>query len=79
MRLCGSYRELIPNATQVDLGGVPVAVCDPSEVLSRIAARSRAKDAPRAAAYQPLRSQPVHQRRPTGVPSLLQRLTQADG
>lgn len=73
MRLCGSFSELMPKATWVDIGHIPVAVCDPAEVLSRLEGRSRAKDAPRAASYEALRDHPTDLL-PTGVDRLLQRL-----
>lgn len=73
-RLCGSYTELIPEATTVYMAGLPVRVCDPSEVLSRLEGRTRAKDIERAKVYDVFRSVPLEDRRPTGVDRLLERL-----
>lgn len=55
-RVCGTYDELIGQATVVDIAGVPVPVCDPSEVLSRLAGRTRPKDLQRADTYQKMLS-----------------------
>lgn len=43
-RLCGTYDELIGEATTVEVAGVPVRVCDPDQVLVRLQGRTWTKD-----------------------------------
>jgi hypothetical protein len=49
--LTGTFAELRPGATRVDVAGTAVWLCDPQEVLRRIDGRGRAKDLRRATAY----------------------------
>lgn len=53
--LTGSYPELMASAREITLAGVPVWICDPRQMLDRLPAKARAKDAARAAAYTALR------------------------
>jgi hypothetical protein len=55
--LTGTCTGLLPHATELELAGVPVQVCDPDEVLRRLPAKPRTKDAARRAAYSALREQ----------------------
>jgi hypothetical protein len=73
-RLCGTYDELAPACATIHIGSVPVQVCDPDEVLTRLAGRTRPKDLVRAAAYDQLRQQPAADRRPIGVARLMEQL-----
>lgn len=75
-RLCGTYDDLIKGATRVDVGGVPIAVCALSEVLTRLHGRARAKDQQRAAIYQQMASHPPDHLAPTGVYWLLSQLSE---
>ena len=65
--ITGTYTQLRAGATQLDLFGVPVWVCDPDEVLSRLPARPRPKDRNRAATYEALRHRLRTDRRPHGL------------
>lgn len=53
--LTGTYEQLRPGASRMELAGVPVWVCDPEEVLRRIPDPPRAKDVRRAATYAAVR------------------------
>lgn len=70
-RLCGSYDELLPLAATVEVGGVPVRVCHPREVLDRLDGRDRAKDRERAHLYAAMRGRGAEALAPTGVDRLL--------
>lgn len=54
-RLAGTFEELSGRACTVSLSGHRVLMCDPLDVLRRIEARNRAKDAARAHVYAQLR------------------------
>lgn len=43
-RLCGTYEELAPGSTPLEVGGHVVFVADPRTVLDRLDGRSRPKD-----------------------------------
>lgn len=73
-RLCGSYDPLIARASQVEIGGVPVPVCQLDEVLSRLEGRTRRKDRERAAIYEQLRSRPPAAPDPAGLRRLIDQL-----
>ena len=47
--LCGSYQELLPDSTTLEIGGVMVNVADPQTVIERIDQVNRPKDAHRTA------------------------------
>lgn len=66
-RLTGTYDQLRSTATQMELAGVPVWVCDPDEVLRRLPERPRAKDRDRATAYAMLRERLRTDRSPVGL------------
>lgn len=72
-RVCGTYDQLLPQAATVDFAGVPVRVCDPREVLSRLDGRTRPKDLQRAATYQHMLSHNDNWE-PIGVARLLHEL-----
>jgi hypothetical protein len=65
--ITGTYAHLRAGATQLELFGVPVWVCDPDEVLRRLPVRPRPKDRPRAATYDAIRHRPGTDRRPHGL------------
>lgn len=69
-RLCGTYDELRGEATLMPLGGVPVAVCHPGEVLARLTGRTRDKDLRRAAAYATVRARLARGDVPPGLERL---------
>jgi hypothetical protein len=75
-RICGTYDDLIKHAARVDVGGIPIAVCALSEVLTRLHGRTRAKDQQRAAIYRQMASYPTDQLAPVGVPWLLSELNE---
>ncbi|MFD0200345.1 MULTISPECIES: hypothetical protein [Saccharothrix] len=54
--ITGTYTRLRAGATEFELAGVPVWVCDPREVLDRIPDPPRRKDHERAAAYAAVRA-----------------------
>jgi hypothetical protein len=58
-RLCGLYEELMPSAAIVEVGGVPLAVCEPLAVLARLDGLARRKDLERARVYAQLRDRSV--------------------
>ena len=43
-RLCGTYEELVPGSTRLEVGGHVVFVPDPKTVLDRLDGRERPKD-----------------------------------
>lgn len=55
-KLTGTYAELRPGATVVEVAGVPVLVCAPEEVLGRLPERPRPKDVERAEQYAAVRA-----------------------
>ena len=57
LRMCGTYDELRPRATTVDIGGVPVLMCDPAEVLARVTVLRSPKHLARTAVYQSFAAQ----------------------
>jgi hypothetical protein len=75
-RICGTYDGLIKDAARVDVGGIPIAVCALSEVLTRLHGRTRTKDHQRAGIYHQLASCPTDQLAPVGVPWLLSELNE---
>ncbi|GAB1693536.1 hypothetical protein [Krasilnikovia sp. M28-CT-15] len=56
MRMCGTYDDLLPTATQVAIGGVMTTVCDPRRVLERVMRLTSPKHRARATLYQALGS-----------------------
>ncbi|RAS64791.1 hypothetical protein C8D87_105284 [Lentzea atacamensis] len=50
-KLTGTYAELRPDASSVQVEGVPVRVCSPEEVLRRLPDAPRPKDVERAEQY----------------------------
>ncbi|WP_146771942.1 nucleotidyltransferase family protein [Lentzea atacamensis] len=66
-KLTGSYAELRPGATSVELAGVPVWVCSPDEVLGRLPAKPRPKDVERAAQYAIVREAVRRGEQPRGA------------
>lgn len=73
-RLCGRYDTLTERATRVDIGGVPVQVCQLDEVLTRLHGRTRPKDRQRAAIYEQLRQRPPAAPDPAGLRWLTEQL-----
>jgi hypothetical protein len=53
--LTGSYEQLMARARSVAIAGAEVWICDPRQMLDRLPAKVRAKDAARATAYAALR------------------------
>ncbi|MBM2621403.1 hypothetical protein JIG36_38460 [Actinoplanes sp. LDG1-06] len=51
MRMCGTYDELLPGATTMDIDGTPVSVCDPRQVLARVTRLTSPKHQERALLY----------------------------
>jgi hypothetical protein len=43
-RLCGTYEELVPGSSRLEVGGHSIRVADPMTVLDRLDGRSRPKD-----------------------------------
>ncbi len=74
-RLCGTYDDLIPSATVVEIADMPVTVCDPDVVLALLPGRTRAKDLARAQIYTDVRRKLAADRTPSGVDRLLARLS----
>ena len=70
--LTGSYFELAPAATAVELAGVPVRVCAPEAVLDRLPARPRPKDVERAAQYAAVRAAIADGRQPSAAVAFFQ-------
>ncbi|MEV6236628.1 hypothetical protein [Lentzea sp. NPDC051838] len=66
-KLTGTYAQLKKGASELELAGVPVWVCDPHEVLDRVPDPPRPKDLARAEAYGALRARLVHDRTPLGL------------
>ncbi|WP_133851566.1 hypothetical protein [Labedaea rhizosphaerae] len=64
----GSYLELAPNATELELAGVPVCVCAPEAVLDRLPAKPRTKDVARAGQYAVVREALGNGRAPRSNP-----------
>ena len=62
--LTGSYLELTPEATEIELAGVPVCICAPEAVLDRLPAKPRAKDVARAEQYAAVREALARGREP---------------
>lgn len=69
--ITGTYEQLRPGASRLELDGVPVWVCDPDEVIRRLPKRPRAKDRQRAAAYAALRERLRTNRRPLDLSDLI--------
>lgn len=65
--LTGSFAQLRPGATLLELAGIPVWVCDPEEVLRRLPERPRPKDVERAAQYAAVRDALRRDRAPSGL------------
>lgn len=74
VRMCGSYEQLLPGASRVEIGGVPVEVCNPREVLARVMALTTPKHQARAALYAAMRDRLAAQPSPTDVARLVARL-----
>lgn len=74
-RLCGTYDELIQDATTLEVAGVPVRMCNPDQVLVRLEGRTRTKDLQRSASYAAVRQRLRHDRTPVGLADLAARLT----
>jgi hypothetical protein len=65
--ITGSYAHLRAGATQWELFGTSVWICDPDEVLQRLPERPRAKDRDRAAAYAEVQHRLRTDRMPHGI------------
>ncbi|SMC61538.1 hypothetical protein [Lentzea albidocapillata] len=65
--LTGTYAHLRTGATELELAGTPVWVCDPREVLKRVPDPPRPKDLARADAYAELRQRLQNDSSPTRV------------
>lgn len=74
--LTGTYAQLRPGSSRLELAGVQVWVCDPDEVLRRIPDPPRAKDLLRAETYSAVRERLRTDRRPHGLSNLSQRLAE---
>lgn len=55
LRMCGSYEQLLPAASRIEIGGTLVQVCNPREVLARAMALTSPKHRARAALYAAMR------------------------
>ncbi len=65
--LTGTYAHLRTGATELELAGTPVWVCDPHEVLKRVPDPPRPKDLARADACAELREQLQRDSTPLGL------------
>lgn len=74
LRMCGSYEELLPAASRVEIGGIPVQVCDPREVLTRVTTLTSPKHQARAAVYAAVADGLPVQSDPAAVARLVTRL-----
>lgn len=74
LRMCGSYEELLPTASRIEIGGIPVQVCDPREVLARVMALTSPKHQARAAAYAAVADRLAAHPSPAAVARLVTRL-----
>jgi hypothetical protein len=65
-RMCGLYTELLAGAATVDVAGIPLSVCDPSQVLRRLEGRTLklTQHLGRAEIYEELRARPALAVRP---------------
>ncbi len=69
-RRCGTYEELVPEATHVEAFGEELLICDPNEVLRRMPPRPRKKDQRRAAQLLDIRERVATGLGPIGLSRL---------